>query len=272
MPRHILDPTIALPIPAASIEFWERFMAWSRDSRVTLGAATYDELADRYSTRICTDGNYIPAGLSKGVHRAVNSLLARPPAAGDKAEIDVLLKPPFLGLEEHARFLSADIGRLPDPVLVVGSVSENWDSGITQTQNVASAVPRVLLHFSPSMPTPEELATLRSKALSATRVLVVGSQPDVRLIAVLEDRLGLGGNLAWVPCERHKPPRNLDAQIRGLAGSPAVVICITGRVGHATSGKVKTATNTHSVFLIEVETAPEVVSSLEALADRLLAG
>ena len=114
---------------------------------------------------------------------------------------------------------------------------------------------------------PIERAEAVQAYFDGKRIHVVGGQPDRFVSDAIADCTGISADeLIWLPCERAKPPRNLDQRWSGLSPERDVTICITGRVGHSTSHKAKTAASKKAVVHLQVETANEIVEALVVLA------
>jgi hypothetical protein len=258
-----------MPVETADTAFWERFIEWERDSRMKVGGATFLALSELYSNDICRlPDNYIPRGFTKSVHRAVLSLLARSGGGTGAAGALSNLTPDYVGETAHADLLMADL-QADDfaAEVVLGTKHGSWPHDTTAVLWSAPPPDRLALIFEPNTPSSEELALARGAAVSGVVVFIVGGQVDDRVIESVHNALAHAADVIWEPCERHKPPRNLNSQIRGLGGRLAVVVCVTGRVGHSTSGKVKDRCAANGVLLIEVESVAEISQALVDYAD-----
>lgn len=272
--RHLLDPAIAIPGEEPTTDFWERFISWERDTRVRLGAATYAELSALYATEVCARPSvYIPGGFGKSVHRAVLSLLSRSSSTESAVpKEEVGLVPPYAGQQRHDELLRSDLSSDGfAEAVVLGTVVESWPQATATVIWLAPPPAELTLIYEPNTPTAEETSARRGAAVNGLQVLIVGGQVDQRILESISKALPGGLSVRWEPCERHKPPRNLNSQIRGLKDKFALVICITGRVGHSTSGKVKERCSAEGVELREVETAGHVLAEVEYFADSRLA-
>lgn len=97
--------------------------------------------------------------------------------------------------------------------------------------------------------------------LSDRRALIIGGQENSQEVSRLENLLGSPGCIEWLPSEKQKPPRNLGPKI-GEANRDRLVIVITGRIGHATSGKVKQLVESCGADLYEFESFHSLSSQL----------
>ncbi|MFP1601898.1 hypothetical protein ACLD0U_04310 [Microbacterium sp. 2216-1] len=148
----------------------------------------------------------------------------------------------------------------------LGTDSEFWESGLSKLSCLPPPPTDIALHAHPHLPTREELKSRRVSWFDGRRVLIVGGQRDGAVEASLESELGVTAErLRWIKSEKNKRARNLKDTIQGLP-SDAVVVCVTGKVGHDVSGEVKKYSARNGLILCESRFASQIVANLEALA------
>ncbi|WP_411700606.1 hypothetical protein [Conyzicola sp.] len=272
----VFDPGLALSTFSSPVEqsrFWVRFVEWERDERVAMGSETHGAVSHFYATRVCSSGSSVPAGMSKGVHRAMKALLSRPPLKNADSFRERTLDVKYLGKDANATILAIDIGAMQHASeLHLAIAAECWPAGVTVGRVLPAPPERVFFQTVPNSPTESERWEARADALQDFKLLVVGGQPDRSVAESLLAKLNVDrSRLVWVPCEKSKPPRNLDAQIKGTRDSQTIVICITGKMGHSTSNKVRENCTKVGIPLVNVESAGEILPKLGKYADALVA-
>lgn len=267
----LLDPGILVPQGEPvdySEEYWNRLMAWSLDGRVKLGADShafvYDEYA-RYGYPHAELRVY-PAELAREFRRALDRLLARTVLCptGDPGRRAIV--PPYRGPQGAATALERDLGRAAAVAAGLASREENWDGRVRFVRCEPPPPREIQLLFSPDEPLDAESTQYARGWLAGRTVRVVGGQPEPRTLERVRDELGTG-NVQWLPCERHKKPA-IRKRWQGMTSERDVAVCITGRVGHATSQAAERLARSAGVPYLEIEKATGLPEGLVDLANK----
>ncbi len=241
----LLDPLLAIP-PAhpsgtltSSPEFWQRILDWANDKRVFVGAESHAVIYEAYARHGYPEQSLdIAHSPSRREYQAaLSSLLSRIQRhTFESGERD--FTPEYAGSAEISLALQLDLsGTAGTPICAVATSDSHWRGGIEET-----------LRLNPPPPSDVEMccvagAELRAESrakiqnfFAGKRLHIVGGQVDSRVITALCDRLALDpGDIEWLPCEKSKPPRDLEKRWSKLDPARDLTVCITGRVGHATS-------------------------------------
>jgi len=268
MTSDLIDPGLVIPTsngdPAKLAEFWEELITWERAGRATIGWRSYEALTDFYTVEVPRDRAWIPAGLSASVHRVVLRLLGKIPDRHSVLDSKASLSAARFGNSFHTSLLIDDlVGAGPNHGVALSTSERFWNVGVTDLICESEPPLNVVLVFDPNSPTAEERDRELATELSGRKIVFVGGQVDSRLIENLSARLGKNSNdFDWRPSEKNKPPRNLDKLVSGAASSGAIIVCITGKIGHSESISLRESCKTKKVTFLWVESATESMSAL----------
>ncbi len=266
-----MDPAVVLPSNSEISylsEFWVRLTEWERDTRVSLGPATRDALSLFYSIDVCgnQNGEWIPHGMSKSVHRTIINLLNRRPIPGSESKASRTLSPAYTSTS--SKFPNRDLFHDDLAVSVyqnearIATAHESWPSNVNEVSVTPSPPMKLVLHREPNTPTAEDLAEEFRIKYAPYKFLIIGGQAEARILDHISDRFGIDrSRIDWLPSEKSKPPRGVDAKIRGFSTSKGCIICITGKIGHATWLSMKSKCATLGVPLTSVETIGDMVTA-----------
>ena len=241
----LLDPLLLTPPRhpsgklSSSPEFWNRVLDWARDRRVYVGQETHALIYEEYAKYGYPDQNL---DLRKSPARreyqaALNMLLSRV-QRHERESSELSFSPGYLGSPEHHLALQLDVsGTAGTGIRGIATEPSHWTTS-SNAQIGIDPPPPPLLEACYRAGAPlqaEQIAKIRS-FFSDKRLHIVGGQIDKKVISTLCSRLAIeNGEVVWLACEKAKPPRDLDKRWKMLDGERDITICITGRVGHATS-------------------------------------
>lgn len=231
--------------------------AWVNDKRTHLGRTTFDWLVENLATQVSS----LPEPVQRSCRTLYLSLLGRTPVGDFSRIFDS--DPDYSGPQKEL-FLG-DLSALVDcsDASILGSQEANWPLGTTAVQTLPASNLVLTLHLTPGLPTPEERLTKLRGLFAGRRLIIVGGQEDRRVLAKIENAFGLRGNDAkWFSSEKDQRPRDLNLVVRGAAQSNAVIVCVTGKIGHAESGLLKEQCSKKKVTYIEVQSVGGIVSAL----------
>lgn len=266
--RLLIDPGILVAPGERALHqrYWERLVDWSLDSRAYLGEHSQKRVLDSFAEYGYPHNelNLHPPALRGAFSRALNIVLSRVAQLnGEDAEVRSFA-PPYRGDYEHGRALGRDVaGTLHLPIGGIATVVDSWDDEVTQVDCVPSPPAELHLCREPGLQLPAEFDAAVAAFFSTRRVHIVGGRPEERVVRRIEEGpLALAGRLSWIPSEKNKPPRGLDRSWSGLSPDIDVTVCITGRIGHAASGKAATVAMSRGVAHLKVESANGIESAL----------
>ncbi|GAB2566750.1 hypothetical protein [Kribbella endophytica] len=279
--RILLDPAILIPPRRNArrgelIDFWDRILAWSSDTRIGVGDLS-SVFAYDYYARFGYPENQLDelhgAPVRQEYRRAFNHLMARI-IKHDREAHRVTLSPDYTGLKSAGRALEADAtgtaGDGEEHVVAIGSVETNWDFVSGEVSFAPPPPHSLLLCFKPG---DELLAETKGKIESAfvgMRVHIVGGKVDDRVLAQIADATGVSvDKIQWIESEKGKPPRKLRKQWSGLKPGKDITVCVTGRIGHSQSAVADEASAACGVPHLQVERASEIANSLSEYALRV---
>ena len=273
MTRVLLDPGLVVPAedidPKALPDFWTQLVEWQADSRFVLGQRTYDALTSFYVDAVCVGPDqWVPRGMSTSIHGAVGRLLGRSPVAHSTMNWPAELRPVYIGPPDLGPILVDDLHRTcEDAQMILGSTESHWATVPAFVEAFPPPPGRMTVILAPCLPTQEDVrASLRARFLD-TSLVIVGGQADQRLLTALNTELGIPSErIEWIPSEKNKPPRNLAAVIRGAALRAALVVCVTGKIGHASSNKLRDECASSGIVPLLVETATLIPAEVRMLS------
>ncbi|MGP5056497.1 hypothetical protein ACTXJ3_15625 [Brachybacterium paraconglomeratum] len=107
-----------------------------------------------------------------------------------------------------------------------------------------------------------ELGALVSQFYQDRRVYVVGGRRDPRAVERLECAGVPAGAINWVEIEKGTSVKIIKQRLAGVQGPEYVVACVTGKIGHAGSDKVKTIADSRGVTYFSREKVGEIIDEL----------
>lgn len=271
--KHVvlLDPGLVLPEmnpdPRVLALFWLRLSEWTLDGRARLGSRSYSGLTHMYAE--IDNVEYVPTSLKRTVHSSIGKILSKPPIQHDCIDRNARFTAEYLPDHSRQTLLDDLIGSFQSLPIVLGSDPSFWDSAPARVGCIPAPPASVVVHFAPGLPTAEERLTTMKEWFSARKIVIVGGQVDRNIQQSLVDEVGVDSTkLSWIPSEYNKKASNIPAVIKGLDPGHSIVICIMGKVGHATSGSVETSCRKNGHPYRFVEHASSLRELLEKLFDE----
>jgi hypothetical protein len=271
-----LDPAV-LKFEAGAPSYqgrqWLEFVEWTTDVRLVTSPGVWSVLNEHYQSVTANPSEHMPTGMSKVIHGAFLRILTRSPRSLDTIDpTPTDFNASYAGGPRNKTALLA--GTPSSGPAELASRQEAWPT--KAEEEVVSALPQLQpayrLHFEPNSPSRDEIRERRRKKMSGTRVLIVGGQRDNLFIQGLESETGINpGDVAWLASEKNKPPRDLDKRVTGAKQSGTILVVVTGKIGHASSGLVKRKCSTAKVPHLEVENVSDITAALIALVAPKLA-
>lgn len=271
----LLDPMLleppgpsGAPLPPDS-DFWRRIVDWAADHRAKLGSESHELVCSQYARHGYPTQNlkFSSPTLQRDYQAALGRLLSRVIAHScDPGERE--LSPNYSGNLEQKLALEFDVaGTVGAGVLGLATAEDHWDTSARHVYCDPPSPARLALCTEPGADLAEEQSETVKNFFYQLRLHVVGARPDAAVIADVVETLGVNeDDVHWLPCERARPPRNLGDRWSGLRPGRDITVCITGRVGHATSEKAQSAAAKSGVPHLRVELPSQIVSTLEAYA------
>ncbi|GGU34224.1 hypothetical protein GCM10007979_36660 [Nocardioides albus] len=272
----LIDPRLLCPpgYPGAPLsaapEFWNQVISWASDARAKLGPESYKLVCEWYAEHGYPDQNLeldVPT-LRHEYQAALSRILSRVHLATNPVE-SKCFNPSYTGTELEEISIQMDVSCTADLAIAgIATAPDHWNS-TDATEIEVEPPPPASLHLcsTPGAELPSEECERIHKFYKDKRLHIVGGREERRIIDSLVTTLGLkAADITWHPCEKAKPPRNLDNRWRYLEPGRDITVCITGRAGHATSEKAKAAAERAGVTYLFVE----YPSGLEAELVRLV--
>lgn len=261
----LIDPGLLEPPNEGSdswSKYWIRLMDWTTDRRVRVGIHTFElathelQLFDVIESDIA---NY-PPHTRHDRRRALHQLMSRvQQASSDRAP--GRLHPEHLVSARAAGALAADLSRCQDaesPVEGVASDRDCWAEETFEGVCIPPPPSRFEICLTPEAPLQNDTRTRLRALITGKRVCIVGGQQDPRVEQEVSE---LGAEVVWFPCERHKKP-NLE-RWRALRPDQDIAVCITGRIGHATSNKASEMARKCGVVYVEAYQVGDILAGIE---------
>ncbi len=272
----LLDPRLLAPPgrPGAPLSdapaFWQRLIDWDADPRAKLGIESHRLVCDTYAQHGYPNHDIslkVPT-LRREYQAALNRLLSRVHDSSSEVGSRKFV-PAYLGSAEESLALQMDVaGTCAAPILGIATDRDHWDDpSATQVEIEPPSPPRLSLCVTAGERLAEECEAALRAFYCGKRIHIVGARPDANIEATILGRLKLDpSDLNWITCEKARPPWDLAARWRALLPDRDITVCITGRVGHATSKMAATAARTQGVIHLRVETPQQVVAALASIA------
>lgn len=267
----VMDPAVAIPATTEdeqSSEFWVRFLGWLADPRTRFGQDTYELFTQYYSEKICMKTVSFPAGMHPSIAQASARILAKAPVGQHDEDRSYTFDPQYILSSPHREALEHDVVAILGNVHVsaLGTRESHWSLWGKSLSIDSGQLYSLTLHVVPGQPTAAEIRDIRYEFYCGKSLTIYGGQQDRKLMSYISENFGIKlTDIRWVPSEKNKIPREIKPQIRGLQGANALVICLTGKIGHAVSGKISTMCKQYSVEFVPCETVGDIKDFLDNL-------
>jgi hypothetical protein len=203
-----------------------------------------------------------PAELKREYRKAIDRLLASVTSVAPR-EAEVRFDAVYAGTAEAESALRRDV---PLDPTALATAEEMWRDPPASLRCEPPPPSSIQVVYRPNASLTDEAIAQARAWMSGRRLRIVGGQPEQRLLQRIADQFGMEvRDIDWLPCERHKKPP-LAKSWGGLDVGRDVAICITGRVGHATSDTASRCARSAGVPFLEVDTATEIPVRLLDLA------
>lgn len=279
MTRWLVDPCLLVLDDSASLEsaiaFALRTRELSAHEDVAIGIRSYAWLMDQYTGNWPGSSLKFPIPeLTQAVQQLLPQVLLRilyhEGVAYDKSTTPTFIGPPALEPE----LLSDAIESLRRNGNGIVSFQDNWSPSLKEVafdeDDIDSALP---LHFDlECLALSKELKRILS-VLSSFRLRIVGDKfrEDISLRIAAECGIQLD-SADWIPSEKNKVPRGLAKRWGNLRIDSDIAICITGKIGHETSGIASACGRQLGRQYLEVEFARDIPEVLLELGRFLVDG
>jgi hypothetical protein len=266
-PHILCDPSLLIPPdgdePDISAAFWVRLIDWSRDRRLRLGPMTYDLVSAQYSERNwqAFDPPACPSELGRPGRRAIYQLLSRVLMVDEPAAVVL----PTLSPSHQDTLVEEAIGNdcaVLNRASLVGIASEeaSW-SPADKVVSFDPPPPETLpLLTVPDQEVATEVDHRVADFFAGRRLTIVGGRISPQVVAVLDQRFGIS-DARWIEADGQK--RLQLETLEGVRADRDIVVCVTGYIAHADSGKVQMTCRSRSVEAYLVERRREVVALIE---------
>lgn len=269
MTRLLFDPALLLPMGNDGEylrDFWAQLVCWVDDGRVHLGPACQGHVYDYYA-RFGYPHQALPMQpdeMRREYTRALTTLLSRVFAARPgNAVATRKFDPPYAGTHDCAVALGEDVAATSAFGLRgIATSSGSW-LDVSHVECRPTPPATLPLCREPGGKLDSERADELRAYFEERRVHIIGGREDARLVVAIKEELGCS-EVTWLPSEKNKPPRNISRAWGGLVSGRDITVCITGRIGHAASGKAEVEARRRGVAHLKVETVNEVYDGLVA--------
>ncbi len=269
-PFLLCDPGLLLPPAGESVErhqeFWRRLLDWSADRRLRLGLQSREAVLHYLNVHGWPDYSppHCPASLKRDALLAVNRMLAAvahdPP--NEAAEVPEM-NPKYVKDEDCGMALALDlVEQYDEALLAAASNEEHWE----RTSRAVSLDPpppeEVALAFKPEVETEAERTKRAADALGEKRLTIIGGKRKPAVEDGLVERFSLDSRqIVWVEAEHGTQPDLY--KLSGVRAERDVVICITGKIGHAGRNKVRELAAAGGIEPLLIERASEIVAAIQ---------
>jgi hypothetical protein len=272
--KLLLDPILLTDIPTDREKcsaFWARVVAWAGDSRAAVGQATHEHVFGEYASKGYPeqDLDMFPNALRTEYRRALSTLLSRVVLpASDGAQPTTV--PAYRGPAAAANALVNDAARsVGSGVVGIATCEESWTARAQSVSFLPPPPSELELCVEPGSPLGVEDAKRTRKFFANRRIHIVGGQPIARVTVAISKLTGLPeSEIAWIPAEKGKPPRDIKKRWSRLQPERDITACVTGRIGHAQSEAAARAAEGCGVVHLLVESANELPDRLKAMVVR----
>lgn len=266
----LCDPgLVIIPNPDASIEerrnHWFRLVEWLADPRLGLGAHSYLLVLDLLERHGWPDLQPpgCPEQLRSPVNEALGRLLTRVIGDISSARTDLKFRLDYLLPAEFESAYASDVALTSGGVSVgAASARTHWGEEPPCAGVLPPPPDRFPLHFRACEQTEiEQLQRLRS-SLSGKRITVVGGKASEASVQLIGDELGSCVDVRWLKTEK-KARANFDA-LEDLSSDRDLVVCVTGKIGHAEWKKAERMADAGKVPFLEIEKPSQAIEALRA--------
>jgi hypothetical protein len=270
-PFLLCDPGLMLPPEGDSVEryqeFWRRLVAWSADRRVQLGLQGHDAVVRHLNSNGWPNYEppHCPDSLRRDAFQAVNRLIGAGVREPNQEAKDIPdLDPEYTRDAECGAALALDLVEQHDESLVAAAThASHWLREAASVSLEPPPPPEVALAFEPNVRTDAERCLRAGEALNGMRLKIVGGMRKPAVEAEIEERLSFDlSKLVWLEAEKGSQPP-LD-RFKGMRPDVDVLVCVTGKIGHAASEKARDLAVAAGIEPVLVEKASEILAALEA--------
>lgn len=270
-PFLLCDPGLLLPPGGESVErhqeFWRRLVDWSADRRLRLGLQGREAVLHHLDVNGWPDYSppHCPASLKRDALLAVNRMLAAvahdpPNEAAEVADLD----PAYVKDEDCGMALALDLVEQEDESLLAAASHEDHWEVHSDTVSLNPPPPEeVAIVFEPEVEIEAERVKRAAEALEEKRLMVVGGMRKPAVEKELVEHFSLDRKqIVWVEAEHGSQPDLY--KLSGVRAERDVVICITGKIGHAGSFKVRELAAAGGIEPLLLEKASEITAALQS--------
>lgn len=257
----LLDPALLIPPQDAEVEayneFWVRVVDWASDRRVLLGADGRSVLLERLGTGWPdTAPPFCPKALVREAAYALNTLLGRvaPRTCATTIGKVEAFDPSYVRDAEIQLALQSDVELTHNRLLGTATAHEHWASAADITKAIPGPPDAVPLLAAPHAEAPGEVDIRVGRALRTRALTIVGGKKKPAVITSLTKRFGCSPD--WIEAEKGSQP-NLAA-LKGMKPEAHIIVCLTGKIGHAGSEKTAKLAAARAVPLLLAATANDI--------------
>jgi hypothetical protein len=269
-PFLLCDPGLLLPPGGESVErhqeFWRHLVEWSADRRLRLGLQGREAVMRHLNLNGWPDYSppHCPTSIKRDARRAVNRLLAAvahdpPNEAADVPELD----PVYTKDTECGIALALDIvEQHNDEMLAAASHEGHWQRSSGSVVLDPPPPEEVVLAFEPKFEVETERVMRAAGALDKKRLKIIGGKRKQNVEGELEKRFAIkAGKITWIEAEKSSQPDLY--KLDGVRAERDVVICVTGKIGHAGRDKVRELAAGSGIEPLLVEKVSDIVTAIQ---------
>ena len=277
-PFLLCDPALLLPPGRRADErdyqtFWARLIEWAADRRLRMGSESHAALMNELAALGWPDMKppRCPQALTRDAARALNSLLTvvavDPP--GDAQTANAAFDPAYVRDEALGDAIARDVKTHNEgPLLGAATEVAHWEREVDVVAVLPGPPYELHLVTEPGGSAPFEADFAAASHLKTRRITIVGGREVGAVCADLCERFKIThGQIRWIEAEKGSQPE-LD-RLKGMSGDRDVVLCVTGRMGHAGSDKARRLARASGVRIVCVERTGEIADALQALFSEL---
>ena len=263
----MIDPAVVVPCQYDDLlDFWDNFISWTEDRRVSLGVHSYGYIVDWCTDTIWAQKmDLLPKHLMRDIERCINQLLARTPIDHDTSLSCYDTDPQHIsvlpGLSDS--FISDVVGCSSNQSINgIASHLRYW-SVPQKAVDICQGNFRTEIIYSTDENLNFDIVSKVKKFYFGSKIYIVGGKRSDIVLKDLFDRLGIGSeNIEWFESEFSKPPRELDRKLKSFDGNTDHLVFIYGRIDHASFAHVQVAVQRSGYLLIQPQYESQIVGKM----------
>lgn len=255
--------------------YWDRIIRWSTDNRVRLGPESHALISGHFSEFGYPANEIDPAlpHIARECSTAVNRLLSRVMEPNIDSR-EIFFTPKYLGSANSELALKFDLTSFHAGVIAgIASVESHWDVLANENCTLRLTPPppsELELCFCPGAFLQSEQSEKLRNILSKKILTIVGGKRNNNVINEIFTKYRIPKkNIHWIESEKAKPPRNIDGKWSQSDPEKHIILCVTGRIGHAGFYALKSEADKNDIPFIYEESQSRIVDRVGAYSSEI---